>query len=105
LAVAVGTGLYAEQGVMVVLDVRQQLLLPHKQFMIATAGLCAIVMIWALIRRPFPEKGRIVFLGFLLAMVVSMTIGADFGGRLVYEYNAGGDACPQPIHFKDARSK
>src|SRR3990167_3271127 len=42
LAGAIGTGLYAEQGVMVHLSVRQNLLLPHKQFMIATAVLCAL---------------------------------------------------------------
>lgn len=101
LAVAVGTGLYAEQGVMVALDVRQKLLLPHKQFMIATAALSAIVTSWALIQRPFPKKGRLLFLVLLLAMVAVMTIGADFGGRLVYDYNAGGSGCPQPIHFKN----
>ena len=33
-------------------------------------------------------------------MIGAMTVGADFGGRLVYDYNAGGNACPQPIHFK-----
>ena len=100
LVVTVGTGLYAEQGVMVALDVRQKLLLPHKQFMIATAVLCAIVTLWALIQRPFPKKGRVLFLALLLAMVGVMTIGADYGGRLVYDYNAGGNACPQPIHYK-----
>ncbi len=100
LAVAAGTGLYAEQGVMVGLDVRQELLLPHKQFMIATAVLCIIVTVWALIQRPFPKKGRRMFLVLLAIMVITMTLGADFGGQLVYDYNAGGNACPQPIHFK-----
>jgi len=100
LAVAIGTGLYAEQGVMVALDVRQKILLSHKQYMIATAVLCTIVTLWALIQRPFPKKGRVFFLALLLAMVITMTIGADFGGRLVYDYNAGGNACSQPIHFK-----
>ena len=99
LAVAVGTGLYAEQGVMVALDVRQKILLPHKQFMITTAVLCALATAWAVVQRPFPKKGRIIFLGLLFAMVITMTIGADFGGRLVYDYNAGGSACRQPIQF------
>ena len=152
LVVAVGTGLYAEQGVMVALDVRQNLLLAHKQlmiatsvicfivtvwaivvrpfpkkgriifiilllvmvaldvrqnillahkqFMIATSVICFIVTVWAITARPFPKKGRIIFLVLLLAMIGAMTVGADFGGRLVYDYNAGGNACPQPIHFK-----
>jgi len=100
LAVAVGTGLYAERGVMVHLSVREKILLPHKNLMIATFALCLILTLWALIQRPFPKTGRILFLLLLLAMVGIMTIGADFGGRLVYDYNAGGNACSQPIHFK-----
>lgn len=99
LAVSVGTGLYAEQGVMVHLSVREKLLQPHKNFMIVTAALCFILTVWALIQRPFPKKGRIVFLALLLLMIGVMTLGADFGGRLVYDYNAGGNACPQPIKF------
>ena len=100
LAAAVGTGLYAERGVMVALDVRQRLLLPHKQFMIVTAVLCFMTTLWAILRRPFPMKGRTLFLLLLLAMVGTMILGADFGGQLVYDYNAGGNACPQPIHLK-----
>ena len=100
LAVAVGTGLYAEQGVMVHLSVREKILSPHKNFMIATAALCAMATLWALIQRPFPKKGRILFLFLLLAMVSTMILGADFGGWLVYDYNAGGNACSQPIKFK-----
>ena len=101
LASSIGTGLYAEQGVMVALDVRQKLLLPHKQLMIATSALCFVATLWAIVQRPFPKKGRILFLVLLLAMVGVMTIGSDFGGRLVYDYNAGGNACPQPIHFRE----
>ena len=99
LAVAVGTGLYAEQGVMVALTVREKLLLPHKQYMIATSIICFVTTVWAVIARPFPQKGRILFLILLLMMIGTMTIGADFGGRMVYDYNAGGNACHQPIQF------
>lgn len=99
LGAALATGLYAEQGVMVHLSVREKLLQPHKNFMIATAALCVVLTVWALIQRPFPQKGRIVFLFLFLLMIGTMTVGADFGGRLVYDYNAGGNACRQPIHF------
>ena len=99
LIVAVGTGLYAEQGVMVHLSVREKLLSPHKQYMIVTFIVCFITSVWAVIARPFPTKGRILFLFLLLIIVGTMTIGADLGGRLVYDYNAGGDACRQPIQF------
>ncbi len=96
---AIATGLYAEQGVMVHLSVREKLLQPHKNFMIITAALCFILTVWALIQRPFPIKGRMVFLVLFLLMIGTMTVGADFGGRMVYDYNAGGNACPQPIKF------
>ena len=99
LVVAVATGLYAEQGVMVALSVREQLLRPHKTYMLSTLGICSILTIWAIIARPFPKKGRPLFLFLLLVMIGVITVGADFGGRMVYDYNAGGTACRQPIQF------
>jgi len=35
----------------------------------------------------------------VLVLLCAITVGADFGGRMVYDYNAGGNACPQPIEF------
>ena len=99
LAVAVLSGLYAEQGVMVHLSVRTQLLVPHKQLMLVTSGVCAVLTGWAMLARPFPKKGRWLFLLLSLVMIGTMTLGADLGGRMVYEYNAGGTACRQPIPF------
>ena len=99
LIVAVATGLYAEQGVMLALSVREHLLQPHKTAMLTTLALCTILTIWAVLARPFPKKGRLLFLFLLLVMIGVMTVGADFGGRMVYDYNAGGNACRQPIQF------
>ncbi len=99
LAAAVATGLYAEGGVMVHLSVRAQLLAPHKRLMLVTSGVCAVLTGWAMLARPFPKKGRGLFLFLCLAMIGVMTVGADFGGRMVYDYNAGGTACRQPIQF------
>ena len=99
LAVAVATGLYAEEGVMISLSVRDQLLKPHKTYMLATLGICTLLTVWAILARPFPKKRRLLFLFLLLVMIGVMTVGADFGGRMVYDYNAGGSACRQPIQF------
>ena len=99
LAAAVATGLYAEQGVMLALSVRDQLLRPHKMYMLATFGIATMLTVWAVVARPFPTKGRPLFLFLLLVMIGVMTVGADFGGRMVYDYNAGGSACRQPIQF------
>jgi len=99
LAVTVATGLYAEQGVMLSLSVRDHLLQPHKTSMLTTLAVCTTLTVWAMMARPFPKKGRPLFLFLLLVMIGVMTVGADFGGRMVYDYNAGGTACRQPIPF------
>ena len=97
--VAAGTGLYAEDGVMVSLSVREHLLEQHEQLMLATTGLSIALTLWAFIARPFPKKGRIFFLLLFLVLMGVMSWGVDYGARMVYDYNAGGSACPQPIEF------
>jgi uncharacterized membrane protein len=100
-AAAVGTGLYGEEGVMVARSVREHLLNPHKKFMLATLGLTILITAWAMASRPFPKKGRPIFLILFLVLVLIMSIGADYGARMVYDYNAGGNACSQPIDFTE----
>jgi uncharacterized membrane protein len=96
---AVGTGLYAEEGVMVSRSVREHLLEAHESFMLGTLGLSIVLSIWAVVARPFPKKRRWVFLLLVLVLLGIMTVGADYGARMVYDYNAGGNACSQPIEF------
>ena len=98
-ALAVGTGLYAEDGVMISRSVRENLLEHHERLMLVTFGLSLGLTLWALIARPFPKKGRPFFLLLCLVLLVVMTFGADYGARMVYDYNAGGNACSQPIEF------
>jgi uncharacterized membrane protein len=97
--VAVGTGLYGEEGVMVSRSVREHLLEVHEELMLVTLGLSIVLTAWALIARPFPKKMRCLFLFLLLVLLGIMTVGADYGARMVYDYNAGGNACSQPIEF------
>jgi uncharacterized membrane protein len=96
---ALGTGLYAEDGVMVSFSVREHLLDVHETLMLATLVLSIGLAIWAVAARPFPKKGRLFFALLFLALLVLMTVGADYGARMVYDYNAGGTACPQPVEF------
>jgi uncharacterized membrane protein len=96
---AVGTGLYAEDGVMVSRSVREHLLDHHEDMMLATLGISIVLTIWALFKRPFPNKGRSLFILLFLIMLGVMSVGADYGARMVYDYNAGGNACSQPIDF------
>jgi uncharacterized membrane protein len=97
--VAVGTGLYGEEGVMVSRSVREHLLEVHEKIMLVTLGLSLVLAVWALIARPFPKKGRVLFLLLFLVLLGVMTVGTDYGARMVYDYNAGGNACSQPIEF------
>jgi len=98
-ALAVATGLYAEDGVMVARSVREHLLETHEELMIVTLCLSVVLAVWAVIARPFPKKARFLFLLLFLALLGVMSVGADYGARMVYDYNAGGNACSQPIEF------
>jgi len=96
---AVGTGLYGEEGVMISFSVRQHLLEPHEKLMVTTLGVSIGLAIWAVMARPFPKKKRLLFLFLLLVLLGIMTVGADYGARMVYDYNVAGNACSQPIEF------
>ena len=98
-AAAVGTGLYAEEGVMISRSVRAHLLETHEALMITTLLLGVALTLWAVAAHPFPKKGRPIFALVFLGLLIVMALGADYGARMVYDYNAGGNACSQPIEF------
>jgi uncharacterized membrane protein len=98
-AAAVGTGLYGGEGVMIARSVRAHLLDHHEELMITTLFLSVVLAVWAVLARPFPRKGRLIFMLIFLGLLVVMSFGADYGARMVYDYNAGGNACSQPIEF------
>ena len=99
VVLSAGTGLYAGEGVMIAPSVRDALLIHHRNLMVAVTALTGVLTGWAVAARPLPRRGRWAFLMGLIAMCVLIARGADYGGRLVYDYNAGGNACGQPIDF------
>jgi len=99
-AVALLSGFYAAPGLMVSESVRDELLSHHKHLMVASSIVTGALTIWALASRPMPTRFRYIFLAGLLAVMLLIASGADLGGEMVYGYNAGGSACPQPIDFK-----
>jgi uncharacterized membrane protein len=98
-AAAVGTGLYAAPGVMLAPSVKAALLTYHKWLMITVLALSALLALWVIAARPMPKRGRVAFLALLVIMAGLIVKGADYGGRMVFDYNAGGYACSQPIEF------
>ncbi len=98
-AAAVASGLHGAEGVMVAPPVREHLLVYHERIMLGVLGLSVVLSVWAWLARPMPLKGNGVFLILLGLLVLWLAVGADFGGRMVYDYNAGGNACPQPVDF------
>jgi len=98
-AAAVATGLYGAEGVMVAVSVRSNLLEPHRNVMVGVLALSVVLSAWALIGRPLPIRGRFVFLALMVVLIAMLARGADYGARMVYDYNAGGYACGQPIDF------
>ena len=99
-AAALASGLYAAPGLMVSVSVRHELLRHHKHLMVAASSVTGVLTIWALATRPMPTRGRYIFLAGLIGLICLITAGADLGGEMVYAYNAGGSACPQPIDFR-----
>lgn len=79
--------------------VREQLLSVHEKCMIATLAVSVALVLWAIADRPFSKKGRAIFLVLFPLLLGLMSVGADYGARMVYDYNAGGSACSQPIDF------
>ncbi|MGH7779424.1 MAG: DUF2231 domain-containing protein [Candidatus Binataceae bacterium] len=97
--VAILTGLQASNGVMVADSVRTALLDHHRNLMISAGVIATLITIWALVARPMPSRFRWAFLAALVVLCAVIARGADYGGRMVYDYNAGGNACGQPIEF------
>jgi uncharacterized membrane protein len=100
-ALSAASGLYGAPGVRIDPSVKGNLLFYHKRIMLGVLGGAMALSVWALLARPMPAKGRVFFLVLLFILVATLTIGADFGGRMVYDYNAGGNACSQPIPYQD----
>lgn len=103
-AISVATGLYAAPGVMVAPSVRENLLVFHKWIMIGVGMFATAMLIWALVARPMPTRARYIFLLGLLVMAAALARGADYGAQMVYDYNAGGGACQQPIEYTPSGS-
>ena len=97
-AAAVYTGWMGSQGVMVAPSVRDQVLVYHQWLMVVVLGLSILLAGWALLARPMPRRGRPVFVIGLMLMSLVLAKGADYGGWMVFGYNAGG-SLPQPIEF------
>jgi uncharacterized membrane protein len=92
------TGLMGSQGVMVSQSVRDNILVYHKWLMLTVLALSLLLAGWALLARPMPRRGRALFMIGLVLMAAVLAKGADYGGWMVFSYNAGG-SLPQPIEF------
>ncbi len=97
-AVAAYTGWTGSEGVMVAPSVRDHILVYHKWLMVGVLILSLLLAAWALLARPMPRRGRPLFLIGLVLMAAVLVKGADYGGWMVFGYNAGG-SLPQPVEF------
>lgn len=97
-AAALYTGWSGSEGVMIAPSVREHILEYHKWLMVAVFGLSTVLTGWALLARPMPRKGRTLFLIGLTLMTLILAKAADYGGWMVFGYNAGG-SLSQPIEF------
>jgi uncharacterized membrane protein len=97
-AAAAYTGWLGSQGVMIAPSVRDHILVYHQWLMTAVLLLSVLLAGWALVARPMPQRGRPLFMIGLVLVTLVLAKGADYGGWMVFGYNAGG-SLPQPIDF------
>ena len=96
--IGIWTGFRANDSVMIAPSVRANILVHHKQLMVTTWIMSLILAGWSIAAGPFPQRGKFAFVLLLLAMAGVLVRGADYGGWMVFGYNAGG-SLPQPIEF------
>jgi uncharacterized membrane protein len=62
----------------------------HQVLAFMTSGLLAILVLWRVaLRGAFPQRSVLSYLILLLAAVITVGIGAYFGGEMVYSHGAG----------------
>lgn len=93
---AAGTGLLAEETVEHAGGAHEVMEL-HESLMLTTAGLAVgLAVLAAIFRKKSRRLIQLVLLVGLLATNVVLTIGADRGGQLVYEFGVGVKPQPTP---------
>ncbi len=99
---AAGTGLLAEESVEHP-EAAHEVIELHETLMLTTAGLAAgLAVLAAIFRKKSPRLIQTVLLVGLLATNIVMTIGADRGGQLVYEFAVGIKPQPAPAPAQGA---
>ncbi len=94
--VTVATGLLAERSVGHN-DAAHAVMQTHKTFGLIVLGLMAALFLWrAFHRGQIPQKLLAVYLLIAIAGVGVMTVGAYYGGELVYTHGMAVRAMPQP---------
>src|SRR5690348_7292584 len=77
-AVAVATGLEGADDVHpYVSDAAEALMGIHQTLQLGTLGAALGLSLWRLVARPFPTRGRLVYLALGLAMVVNLVVASD----------------------------
>jgi uncharacterized membrane protein len=82
---AVVTGLDGAEHVHAyVSDAAEELMETHESLQLGTLGAALGLSLWRLVARPFPTRGRLVYLLLAAAMVATMTVASDLGGQMVF---------------------
>src|SRR6476661_3025007 len=83
--VAVVTGLDGADDVHAyVSDAAEALMTIHMNLQLGTLAAALVLSLWRLVARPFPTRGRLVYLLLAAAMVVNMAVASDYGGQMVF---------------------
>lgn len=94
--VTFATGLLAEDAV-VIPGAAGGIFERHEAFGYVTMILAVVLLVWRVVPGDWYRRFRALYLIVLLAAVVSLSFGAYFGGRLVYDYGVGVEKTPGAI--------
>jgi uncharacterized membrane protein len=101
---AAGTGLMAEESVAVI-EPAEEVLETHERLMQLATGLAVVLSVVAFFTRvpagsARPRHVQVLLLAGLLLLAAMLSVGADRGGQLVYQYGVGGTAVPPPENIE-----
>lgn len=88
------TGLIAEHTVSKHSYEIHKLMETHGRIGVSVLGLSGALTLWrwlAPLETLSSRKGRFLFLAFLASLACLLLVGAYYGGKMVYEYNVGGN--------------
>jgi uncharacterized membrane protein len=99
VAVTVATGLYASATVPHGENVHE-IMVHHEYLGLTVLSLAFVLSVWRWLGRRFLQGAvNVLYLSVAAVMIICITLGADLGGWMVYQYGINVGVATEPTHF------